>query len=121
VLTVLRPRTFFRISALLGLLGAAAFMANNQWLGIAGVIAAGLGFAGIWPLLFSITVEEKPSAANELSGLMCMAIAGGAIVPLVMGQLRDWRLGVFSFIVPTICFAYLLAISLRGGRAKTAN
>ena len=119
VLTVLHPRTFFRISALLGLIGAALFMADNQWLGIAGVVAAGLGFANIWPLLFSITVEEKPECSNELSGLMCMAIAGGAIVPLGMGQLRDWRLGVFAFIVPTICFIYLLLLAMyRGTQAK---
>ena len=40
-------------------------------------------------MLFSITVEEKPERANELSGLMCMAISGGAIVPLLMGKLVD--------------------------------
>ena len=73
-------------------------------------------------MLFSITVEEKPERANELSGLMCMAISGGAIVPLVMGGLIDWRLSQASaFIVPTACFAYLLAISLRGGRVAATN
>ena len=60
VLTALSPRTFFRISALLGLLGAGALMSGVEWLAVAGVIAAGLGFANIWPLLFSITVEKKP-------------------------------------------------------------
>ena len=57
---MLSPRTFFRLSALLGLLGAGALMTGDKWLAIAGVVAAGLGFANIWPLLFSITVEEKP-------------------------------------------------------------
>ena len=80
------PRTCFRLSALLGLLGAVAMMFGSQPLALAGVVAAGLGFANIWPMLFSITVEEKPDRANELSGLMCMAISGGAIVPLLMGN-----------------------------------
>ena len=44
-------------------------------------------------MLFSITVEERPERAGELSGLMCMAISGGAIVPLVMGQLVDMKFG----------------------------
>jgi fucose permease len=83
---------------------------------LAGIIAAGLGFANIWPMLFSITVEEKPERANELSGLMCMAISGGAIVPLLMGRLLDLKWGATSFLVPVGCFAYLLLLSLKGGK-----
>jgi FHS family L-fucose permease-like MFS transporter len=68
-------------------------------------------------MLFSITVEEKPDRANELSGLMCMAISGGAIVPLLMGQLVDSGLSkAMAFVVPAACFAYLFLLSLRGGR-----
>lgn len=112
VLTVLSSRVFFRLSALLGMIGAIALMPGSRSLAVPGVVAAGLGFANIWPLLFSITVEEKPDRASELSGLMCMAISGGAIVPLVMGQLVDSGLKTLSFAVPAGCFAYLLLLSL---------
>jgi MFS transporter, FHS family, L-fucose permease len=121
LLTIMSPRTCFRLSALLGLVGAGAFMVGSKPIALAGVVAAGLGFANIWPMLFSITVEEKPDRANELSGLMCMAISGGAIVPLLMGELID--VGVakpLAFIVPAACFAYLLALSLKGGRKVAA-
>jgi MFS transporter, FHS family, L-fucose permease len=120
VLTIMTPRTCFRLSALLGGLGAAALMTGSPSLAIPGVVAAGLGFANIWPMLFSITVEEKPECANELSGLMCMAISGGAIVPLVMGQLRDMDLKALAFVVPTGCFVYLFLLSLKGGRQPAA-
>jgi hypothetical protein len=89
VLTMISSRNFFRISALLGLIGAGLLMSGSKTLSIVGVACAGLGFANIWPMLFSITVEEKPERASELSGLMCMAIAGGAIVPLIMGNIID--------------------------------
>ena len=95
-------------------------MTGSQALAIAGVVAAGLGFANIWPMLFSITVEEKPERANELSGLMCMAISGGAIVPLLMGKLVDMNLKAMAFVVPAACFAYLLLLSLKGGRKPAA-
>jgi MFS transporter, FHS family, L-fucose permease len=122
ILTVMTPRTCFRLSALLGLLGGVALMGDSKYLAFVGIAASGLGFASIWPMLFSITVEERPGRANELSGLMCMAISGGAIVPLIMGGLID--AGVkqsLAFVVPTACFAYLLAISLRGGRVAPAK
>lgn len=107
-------RTFFRISAALGVVGLVLILSGVQNLTVAGIILAGLGFANIWPMLFSITVEEKPELANELSGLMCMAISGGAIVPLVMGKLIDSGAGAFAYIVPLCCFGYLLLLSLKG-------
>jgi fucose permease len=120
LLTIMSPRTCFRLSALLGVLGALLLMTGTEVLSFVGIIAAGLGFANIWPMLFSITVEEKPESASELSGLMCMAISGGAILPLVMAQLVDWDVSMpIAYIVPALCFAYLLVISLRGGRAAT--
>ena len=112
ILSVVSPLTCLRGSALLGLIGAALFMFGSKWLALAGVVAGGLGFANIWPMLFSITVEHRPEKANELSGLMCMAISGGAIVPLIMGQLVDLKWGALAFVVPAACFAYLLMISL---------
>jgi MFS transporter, FHS family, L-fucose permease len=122
ILAIMTPRTCFRLSALLGLLGAVLLMADSKHMAYAGIIAAGLGFANIWPMLFSITVEERPERANELSGLMCMAISGGAIVPLVMAGFIDLGLSqAMAFIVPAACFAYLLAISLRSGRAAAAR
>jgi MFS transporter, FHS family, L-fucose permease len=116
VLTIMTPRTCFRLSALLGLVGGAAMMFGSKPISLVGVVAAGLGFANIWPMLFSITVEERPERANELSGLMCMAISGGALVPLLMGWLLDKNWGALAFIVPAACFAYLFLLSLRGGK-----
>lgn len=110
------PRTFFRLSAVLGLLGVILILTSNQILTVAGAIICGLGFGNIWPMLFSITVEEKPERANELSGLMCMAISGGAIVPLVMGKMVDNGMKSLAFIVPGFCFAYLFLLSLKGGK-----
>ncbi|MGE5499608.1 MAG: MFS transporter, partial [Syntrophothermus sp.] len=110
------PRTFFRISAALGLAGLMLTATNVMTLCVIGIVLGGFGFANIWPMLFSITVEEKPERASELSGLMCMAISGGAIVPLLMGKLIDSGLEVIAYIVPFLCFLYLLMISLRKGK-----
>lgn len=110
----INPRTFFRISAALGLLGVGLLMTGQEYLGIAGVVIGGLGFANIWPMLFSITIEEKPERSSELSGLMVMAISGGAIVPLVMGELVDSGMLTLAYIVPLVCFGYLLLLSLKG-------
>jgi FHS family L-fucose permease-like MFS transporter len=110
------PRIFFRLSAVLGLAGVILLMTGIKPLAFAGIVLGGLGFANIWPMLFSITVEEKPERASELSGLMCMAISGGALVPLLMGKLVDGGLAALAFVVPAACFAYLFLLSLKGGK-----
>lgn len=117
----LSARVFFRLSAVLGLAGLAFILTSNKPLTVAGAILGGLGFGNIWPMLFSITVEEKPERANELSGLMCMAISGGALIPLLMGRLVDVRWGAMAFLVPAGCFIYLLLLSLKGGRKAVAR
>jgi len=116
VLLKVKPRPALRVSALMGAVGAALLMSGHANLAIAGVILGGLGFANIWPLLFSITVEERPEHAGELSGLMCMAISGGAIVPLIMGAAIDNGAGALAFIVPTLCFVYLFVLALRSAK-----
>ena len=109
----INPHLFFRLSALLGLVGGGLVMTGNQALTLVGIVLGGLGFANIWPMLFSITVEEKPERANELSGLMCMAISGGALVPLIMAKMIDLKVAhAVAFCVPVACFAYLLILSL---------
>jgi len=110
----LNARTFFRLSAALGLVGLVFMLSSVKVLVIPGVILGGLGFANIWPMLFAITIEEKPERSSELSGLMCMAISGGALVPLLMGKLIDSGMTALAYIVPAICFAYLLILSLKG-------
>jgi fucose permease len=111
------PRTLFRISAGLGL-GGLALLAGASALGghaaviVAAVAISALGFANIWPMLFSITVEQKPERASELSGLMCMAISGGALVPLLMGALGGGA-NAAAFAVPIACFAFILALAAK--------
>ena len=119
VLNFMSPRNFFRLSAALGLAGGVILMLGQTNLAAVGVVLAGLGFANIWPMLFSITVEKDPARGGELSGLMCMAISGGAIVPLVMGKLVDSDLGSKAYMVPIACFAYLLVLALAGKDTKT--
>jgi fucose permease len=113
-LTRFAPARFFRATAILGLAGTLALMAHSGALTVVAVIACGFGFANVWPLVFSITVERRPERSAELSGLMCMAIAGGALVPLAMGKLVDQGYAGAAYGVPAACFAYLVVLAFRG-------
>lgn len=71
------------------------------------IFIIGLGVSNIFPLIFSITVAKYPSKNNEISGLMMMAISGGAIIPFVVGLAMDNILNM-GIVVLVACAVYLL-------------
>lgn len=113
VLRKMSANRFLLITVLLSLVGVLLVFSGNMVSTMAGVILVGLGFANIFPLIFSITVDKMPQYSNELSGLMITAILGGAIVPLFWGYVADSFSTIMAFAVPLVCLVYILLLSLR--------
>ncbi len=112
ILNWIQARTFLVISALLSLVGVAGLFVGIQSVAIVSIVIIGLGFANVFPLVFSITVEKYPGKTNELSGLMVTAIVGGAVIPVITGFVADHISITMSFIVPAIALIYVLYLGL---------
>ena len=69
------------------------------------LLAVGLFNSIMFPTIFSLACEGLGSRAAEGSGIICVAIVGGAIVPLVTGQAADMTGLKESLIVPALCYA----------------
>ena len=69
----------------------------------------GLGSANLFPLIFSIAVEKMPDRANEVSGLMIMAVSGGAFLPPIMGLVSTFVGITASFLVLVAAMIYLVS------------
>jgi MFS transporter, FHS family, L-fucose permease len=72
------------------------------------IFMAGLGSANLFPLIFAITLEKMPDRANEISGLMIMAISGGAFIPPLVGQVSAGYGAVASFGVLVAGMVYMV-------------
>jgi FHS family L-fucose permease-like MFS transporter len=113
MLTRIAPGKFLLGSSLL--LGVAlltlTFTSNeiSAWVIIA-IIS--LGASNIFPLIFSITVAKLPDRANEISGLMMMAISGGALIPFLVGYFMTIHInGGILFLL--VCTLYLIFIAVK--------
>ncbi|MFP4060078.1 MAG: MFS transporter [bacterium] len=114
ILNWMSPKKFLIISGLLSLAGLAGlFIAPSELIAFAFILITGLGFANIFPLVFSITVDNMPARANEISGLMITAIIGGAIVPVLFGVTADIFGLMAGFFVPVACIIYIVLIALK--------
>ncbi|MFO7669470.1 MAG: MFS transporter [Bacteroidales bacterium] len=118
ILNWISPRKFLIITSILSLAGIAGlFIASSQVLAFIFIFTIGLGFANIFPLIFSITVDALPERSNEISGLMITAIIGAAIVPVLFGVLADLFGIMAGFVVPGLCVVYILYIASRTSKA----
>lgn len=71
------------------------------------LLAIGLMNAIMFPTIFSLASEGLGERAAEGSGIICMAIVGGAIVPLIAGRTADVSTLRFALIVPAVCYALI--------------
>jgi fucose permease len=103
---------FFRLSTILSLIGLfMVLFIPGVWSARIGIFVIGIGTSNIFPLIFSIAAHKLPARVNEISGLMIMAIVGGAIIPPLMGLISS-TIGILeSFYVLLIAFVYLLTLS----------
>lgn len=112
ILNWLSPSKFLKITTLVSLIGILGlFVATSSTLGFVAIFVVGLGFANIFPLVFSITIDKMPERSNEISGLMVTAIIGGAFVPVVFGAVADLFSLMAGFIVCLVCIGYIFGLS----------
>ena len=71
-------------------------------------ISGGLCCSIMWPCIFALSITGLGKYTSQGSSFLIMMILGGAIIPPVQGILADNSGIHFSYIVPVICFAYLV-------------
>lgn len=120
ILGWMSAKKFLVVTVMAAILGVLAMLTSSELPTYVGIVLVGLGFANIFPLVFSITIDQMPERSNELSGLMVTAISGGAIVPLIMGKVVDSTSVLTGFVVPLLCLLYISFASFVSMR-KTAS
>ena len=77
------------------------------------VVLLGLCNSIMFPTIFSTALRGLGQHTSEGSGILCMAIVGGAIIPLAQGVLADSFSIQASLVLPVICYAYIGFYALR--------
>tara|TARA_R110002049_G_scaffold63196_3_gene168203 strand:+ start:4426 stop:5739 length:1314 start_codon:yes stop_codon:yes gene_type:complete len=72
------------------------------------ILAVGLFNSIMFPTIFSLSLEGLGDLKAQASGLLCMAIVGGAIIPFIFGSLIDGFGFKIAFILTILCYGYIL-------------
>ena len=84
------------------------------------LLAVGLFNSIMFPTIFSLACEGLGERAAEGSGLICMAIVGGAVVPLLTGHAADIVGLKMALLVPVLCYALILCFGVFARRPRAA-
>ncbi len=113
LLAKVTSRKFFMWTSVLGIVCLIAILLiKSSFLAWGLVFMIGLAVANIWPLVFSLLIERYPERSNEISGLVMMAISGGAVIPLLVGWMSDLSSIAWAMTILVACMVYLWLVSL---------
>ncbi|MFB2728418.1 sugar MFS transporter [Shewanella mangrovisoli] len=80
------------------------------------ILGVGLFNSIMFPTIFSLALRDLGPHTSQGSGILCLAIVGGAIVPLLQGVLAD-NLGIqLAFILPVVCYGFILFYGAKGSK-----
>ena len=110
------PGKSLAFNALLAIALVLAGILGRGALAMWAILAVGLCNSIMFPTIFSMALHGLGRHTGQGSGILCMAIVGGAIVPFAQGALAD-SIGLqTSFLVPAACYAFILYFGLKYAR-----
>jgi FHS family L-fucose permease-like MFS transporter len=83
------------------------------------ILAVGLFNSIMFPTIFSLGEAELGPLSGTGSGLLNMAIVGGAILPVIQGVIADYVGLHHAFVLPVICYLYILFYALSGSKPNS--
>ncbi len=94
-------------------------MLTSGHLAMYSIILVGFFNSIMFPSIFTLGVAELGPLTGDGSGVMIMAIVGGAILPVAQGWIAD-RIGIHhAFFLPVICYLYILFFALSGSKPNS--
>ncbi|QYJ84979.1 sugar MFS transporter [Shewanella mesophila] len=91
-------------------------MVTSGKLAMLAILAVGLFNSIMFPTIFSLAIQKLGPHTSQGSGWLCLAIVGGAIVPLLQGAMAD-SFGIqLAFILPVLCYSYIVFYGVKGSQ-----
>jgi len=114
-----RPGSLLALCATVAVILVGASMLLGGHTAMWTILAVGLFNSIMFPTIFSLGVAELGPLTGSGSGLLNMAIVGGAILPVIQGVIAD-QVGLHhAFILPVLCYLYILYYGLSGSKPNS--
>ncbi len=121
ILRKIKPGNVLGFNALMASALVIIAMVSNGMIAMWSILLVGLFNSIMFPTIFTLGVNKLGAFTKKGSGILIMAIVGGAIIPLIQGVIAD-EIGIHhAFILPVICYLYIAYFGFIGSTPKVRN
>ena len=113
----LSQSTALKICSWLGVIFTVGAVTTNGYVSVAFIALLGLANSLMWPAIFPLAIDGLGKFTKIGSALLIMAIAGGAILPLVYGQLSEVWNTQQAYWIMMPCYLFIMYFAMKGHRA----
>jgi FHS family L-fucose permease-like MFS transporter len=108
-----KPAKTLLTFSVLGSIAMIVGLLTDGQVAIYAFLSGGLCCSIMWPCIFALAITGLGKYTSQGSAFLIMMILGGAIIPPVQGILADTSGIHFSYIVPFLCFVYLVYFAIK--------
>lgn len=113
---IMKPGKVLSIFASIAILLIIISISTTGLLSMWSILAVGLFNSIMFPTIFTLAISGIGELKPKGSGLLCMAIVGGAVIPFICGNLIDFIGFKLAFLFITICYSYILYYGYRNSK-----
>ncbi len=96
-------------------------VAGLGWISVTALFTTYFFMSIMFPTIFALGIKDLGPLTKKGSSLLVMAIVGGALIPVLMGRIADVSTMAMGFIVPLVCFAFILYYGIDGYRVRSSS
>lgn len=119
IMGYVKPARLLSLYAVINVLLVAVGILARGHIAVYAIMATPFFMSIMFPTIFALGIKDLGEETKLAASFLVMAIIGGAVAPLIMGAISDATGSIqVAYIVPLICFAYILFFGLKGHKIK---
>jgi FHS family L-fucose permease-like MFS transporter len=115
---IMKPHTLLSIYAIMNVLMMCLVVAGLGWISVIALFSTYFFMSIMFPTIFALGIKGLGPLTKKASSILVMSIVGGAIIPMLMGWIADISRMSLGFIIPLICFGFIVYYGLSGYKIK---
>jgi len=118
MMTWFKPNQMLALYASINVLAMVFVILGLGWLSLIAIYFTYFCMSIMFPTIFALGIKDLGGLTKKGSSFLVMMVAGGAVCPMFMGWIADISRMALGFIVPLLCFAFIIFFGLKGYKVK---
>lgn len=116
-----KPNQMLALYAAINVLAMLFVVLGMGWLSIIALYMTYFCMSIMFPTIFALGIKDLGGLTKKGSSFIIMTIVGGALCPMFMGWIADISNMALGFIVPLVCFSFIVYFGLRGYKVNNSE